>query len=296
MNRKSFQFAVALMWLALPLTALRYWMAWDQLPLRMASHFDANWRANGWIPRDTSFLFAIGLTAFTLVVFTVIAIVMRKANTADVVAWAMLGFFYLVIGFIFFIHGKVLDYNRTGQPIHAHLAMALIPGAVLILTAIYLGTQRGEVLPPAGMIGEEVHNSKFWAGFMVVMVALELLFVAQISSASARILLVLVSVILLAAAAQAWRGFRYLFTQSGIEISTLGFRLRSIPAGDIKQYTVAAWSPLRGYGIRGIGNRRAYVWGNKGVRIQTSQGEVFLGHDEPERIVHDLDRMRQFAH
>ena len=33
-----------------------------------------------------------------------------------------------------------------------------------------------------------------------------------------------------------------------------------------------------GYGIRGIGERRAYVWCNSGVRIMLSDGEVFLGH------------------
>jgi hypothetical protein len=69
----------------------------------------------------------------------------------------------------------------------------------------------------------------------------------------------------------------------------LGFRLRSIPRADIKEYAVESWNPLRGYGIRGIGNRRAYVWCNQGVRIQTNDGEVFLGHREPERIVRDLD-------
>ncbi len=46
---------------------------------------------------------------------------------------------------------------------------------------------------------------------------------------------------------------------------------------------------MGGYGIRGIGDRRAYVWGNRGVRIKTSEGEVFLGHSEPEKIVRDLD-------
>ena len=38
---------------------------------------------------------------------------------------------------------------------------------------------------------------------------------------------------------------------------------------------------MGGYGIRGIGERRAYVWGNTGVRIMLSDGEVFLGHHEP---------------
>jgi hypothetical protein len=48
---------------------------------------------------------------------------------------------------------------------------------------------------------------------------------------------------------------------------------------------------LRGYGIRGVGNSRAYVLGNKVVHIRTSNGDIFLGHSDPERIVHDLDRV-----
>ena len=295
MKSKSFQFAIALMWLALPLTALRYWTSWDQLPARMATHFDINGRANGWMSRETSLQFAIGLAFFTLVIFTVVAYVMHRSKTAGVVSWAMLGFFYLVTGFIYYANCQVLAYNLAGRPIQLNLAIALIPGAALIFTAIYLGAQRGQVLPAAGVIGEETHNSKFWAAFMIGIVVLELMFVSQIPNAPARISLLLVSVILLGACALAFSGFHYVFTHAGIEITTLGFRLRSIPADEITHYNVAAWNPLRGYGIRGIGDFRAYVWGNRGVRIETSHGAVFLGHDEPERIVHDLDVMRQSA-
>jgi len=41
MNRKLFPILTAMMWLALPLTAVRYWQVWDQLPERMATHFGA---------------------------------------------------------------------------------------------------------------------------------------------------------------------------------------------------------------------------------------------------------------
>jgi hypothetical protein len=67
--------------------------------------------------------------------------------------------------------------------------------------------------------------------------------------------------------------------------------LRSIPSGQIKSYEISCWNPLDGYGIRGIGDRRAYVWGNRGIRIKTAEGEVFLGHSRPEKVVHDLDLM-----
>jgi hypothetical protein len=91
----------------------------------------------------------------------------------------------------------------------------------------------------------------------------------------------------------AWSGFHYRFTSHGVEISTLGFRLRSIPLQSIKAYAVAPWNPLYGYGVRGTGERRAYVWGNTGVRIMLADGEVFLGHAEPEKIMNDLNAIRQ---
>ena len=91
----------------------------------------------------------------------------------------------------------------------------------------------------------------------------------------------------------AWDGFHYLFRRDGIEIRTLGFRLKSLPREQINNYAISRWGAICGYGIRGIGARRTYVWGNTGVRIELSDGEVFIGHREPERIIHDLDFVKQ---
>jgi len=99
--------------------------------------------------------------------------------------------------------------------------------------------------------------------------------------------------LLLVSGLSAWSGFHYVFTHGGLEITTLGFRLRSIPAEQIERYAIEPWSFFRGYGIRGVGNRRAYVWGNRGVQINTSQGIVYLGHSDPEKIVRDLDLIRR---
>ena len=73
------------------------------------------------------------------------------------------------------------------------------------------------------------------------------------------------------------------------------FRLRSIPKQAIVRYSIEPWALMRGYGIRGVGSTRAYVWGNKVVHITTTNGEVFLGHSDPERIIRDLDRVTGFV-
>jgi hypothetical protein len=86
-----------------------------------------------------------------------------------------------------------------------------------------------------------------------------------------------------------WSGFRYRFLRHGVEIFMLGFRLRSIPRNSIVNYAAESWSIARGYGIRGVGRSRAYTWGNKVVHIQTTNGDIYLGHEDPSRIVEDLN-------
>src|SRR5439155_25142398 len=127
----------------------------------------------------------------------------------------------------------------------------------------------------------------------VVLTVVELGVIAAIPLNGLRWVMALPAALLVGAAALAWSGFHYRFSGHGVEISTLGFRLRSIPLQDIKAYSVAPWNPMGGYGIRGIGERRAYVWGNAGVGLMLSDGEVFLGHREPEKIMNDLKLIRQ---
>lgn len=101
--------------------------------------------------------------------------------------------------------------------------------------------------------------------------------------------LILIGVLGILASAFAWIGFQYRFSSNGVEIRMLGLLLQSIPKESIVNYAIESWSLIRGYGIRGVGKTRAYVWCNKVVHIKTSTGDVFLGHNDPQRLVHDLD-------
>src|SRR5215472_19364586 len=92
--RRGFQFATALMWLALPLTALRYWQVWHQLPARLATHFAANGQPNGWMSREVALYFGLGLLALVLVIFTAIMYVALKQNNPPVFNAGLLVFFY----------------------------------------------------------------------------------------------------------------------------------------------------------------------------------------------------------
>ena len=138
---------------------------------------------------------------------------------------------------------------------------------------------------------EERHGSLAWGLVMLIPALGMLAFSARVPIAGIRLTLIVSAIILTGASAMAWSGFRYSFSASGLDIFTLGLRVRSIRAADIRSYIPDRWNVIGGYGIRGLGNRRAYVWGNRGVRIKTSDGEVFLGHSEPEKIVRDLDEI-----
>ena len=289
MNRKVFQAFTWLMWLALPITVFRFWTAWDRLPLRMASHFNFNGTPNGWMPREAAFFLALGVTALMLAVFTTISYVAHKTRVPDAFSWFLLGFFYLVIGFVYAGNSGVVQYNLDGQPMAIDFWIVLAPVAVIALSAVFLGVKRGNSLPTATVIAEETHGSLPWSLLFVALMLAQIAAATAITAPPVRLTSAILGVLFAVIALHVWTGFQYFFSTAGVEIRTLGFRLKSIPRNEITQYAVASWNPLRGYGIRGIGNRRAYVWCNSGVRIQTTEGEVFLGHREPERIVRDLE-------
>jgi hypothetical protein len=292
MNRKWWNAFIVGMWLGLPAVALRYWLVWDRLPRYIATHFDAANHPNGWMTPQGSLRFIELLMFFMLAVFTIIITRIRKP---DVAGWAVLGLFYVILGTLYLINDSVLDYNLHQRPINLSLGIVLLFAAIFTVATIILGTKRGTTLPTGTLLAEETHAGRAWTLVFMIPLGIELGVMAFVSNNGIRLAMALGAAILLVATAAAWSGFRYVFTNSGMEVRTLGFRLRSIPASQIREYAVAPWNPLGGYGIRGIGERRAYVWGNKGVRIKTTEGEVFLGHCEPQRIVHDLDVMKQFS-
>ena len=292
MDSKFYRTMTALLWLALPLTAFQFWRVWNELPARMASHFGAAGQPNGWMSRETLAIFFLVLLTFLLTTFTWALTRVRKP---DALAWSLLAMFYVVAGVLLSVNSAVLKYNLYGRPLNILPELVVVFIAAFVVTGVALGAKRGPVLPrqTAAADLEEVHASLLWALLFAALTAIELAVIAVIPLPGLRLVMALPALLLLGATALAWSGFHYHFTAHGVEISTLGFRLRSIPLQNIKAYAIAPWNPLGGYGVRGIGERRAYVWGNTGVRIMLSDGEVFLGHRDPERIMNDLNVIRQ---
>lgn len=300
MKRNWFITFAVLLWLAPLAVAYRYWQVWDQLPVRMASHFDAAGRANGWMTRETSLQFTLGFMTFMLAVFSAVLYAVAKKYPTAKLSWTLLGFFHLEIWMIAYMMNSIVDYNLHGSLITVAPFLVVTPIAVIVLVIVGLSEKRGEPLPAIvvahDLIAEEVHDGRRLSALLLIPLVIMAAIFFALPDGSGRVAMVLVAVVMVLAAGMAWDGFHYYFTRHGVEIRTLGFRVKSIPLIQIKSYEIGGWSPLRGYGIRGIGNHKAYVWGNKGVRVQMFDGEVFLGHSDPQRIVHDLDVIKNFQH
>jgi hypothetical protein len=139
------------------------------------------------------------------------------------------------------------------------------------------------------VLAEETHSGRSWSLIILLALIGPMIGVALVPSTAGRWAVALVGVIAIGTFAMSWSGFQYRFLRHGVEVWMLGFRLRSIPKQSIVSYSIEPWAFIRGYGIRGIGSTQAYVWCNQVVHIKTSNGEIFLGHNDPERIVCDLN-------
>ncbi len=139
------------------------------------------------------------------------------------------------------------------------------------------------------VLAEETHSGRAWSLIILLALIGPMIGVALVPSTAGRWAVALVGVIAIGTFAMSWSGFQYRFLRHGVEIRMLGFRLRLIPKQSIVSYSIEPWAFIRGYGIRGIGSSRAYVWCNQVVHVKTSNGEIFLGHSDPQRIVRDLD-------
>jgi hypothetical protein len=148
--------------------------------------------------------------------------------------------------------------------------------------------------PQSDVLAVETHNGRIWSAIILLLLIAPTLAII-VAPGAPRWPLILIGAVGLFAIAMAWSGFEYRFLRHGLEIRMLGFRLRSVPRSAIVSYAIEPWAFIRGYGIRGLGRTRAYVWCNKVVHIRTSNAEIYLGHPDPARIVRDLDQMMGLA-
>jgi hypothetical protein len=285
-----FKIAAGLLWLSLPIMALMFASVWHELPAHVATHFDLANQPNGWMSREETLVVLLAVAMIVLVPST--WILSRIANP-DTLAWALVALFYVIVGALIWAEQLLIDHNLFGKPVNVAPIMLVTILSAIAIVVLALRTGRGQQLLSAPVLAKETHASLFWALVCGAPVIFMIAVAAAAPVPALRLAMGLAALIGLWAASMAAFGFQYVFSSAGVDVRTLGFRLRSIPASDIRSYAEDAWPLIGGRGIRGLGNRRAYVWCNRGVRIQTNRGEVFLGHSEPKKIIRDLDRVVQ---
>jgi len=125
MNRDWYKTLVLLMWLALPASAWNYWRVWDQLPNRMAIHFDANWQPNGYTSREGALELGLGIMAVMLVLFTLTTLIIHAMKPSA--AWPALLVSYVVLGFCWYGNYSMVKFNLNARPAHSELVGQIIP-------------------------------------------------------------------------------------------------------------------------------------------------------------------------
>jgi hypothetical protein len=125
MNRTWYKPLVLLMWLALPTSAWEYRRVWDQLPTRMAVHFDANWQPNGYTSREGALTLGLGILAFMLLIFTLAALIVYALKPSA--AWPILALSYVVLGICWYANHSIVNFNLARQPAHSELVGPISP-------------------------------------------------------------------------------------------------------------------------------------------------------------------------
>lgn len=121
-------FLILLMWLALPLSWMEYRQNWDQLPARMAVHFDANWHPNGFTSREGALELGLGIMAVMLLIFTVSSFAVRALKPQA--GWPALLIAYVAIGFVWYGNHSIVRFNLNSQSAHVAVRGSLLSVSV----------------------------------------------------------------------------------------------------------------------------------------------------------------------
>jgi Protein of unknown function (DUF1648) len=129
MDRTWFKAGVLLMWLALPISAWEYRSVWEQLPARMAVHFDANWRPNGYTSRQGALELGLGIMAVMLVMFTLSTLIIQGLKPSA--AWPALLIAYVVVAFCWYGNHSIVKFNLNAQKGSSESSQLSVPSSRL---------------------------------------------------------------------------------------------------------------------------------------------------------------------
>jgi hypothetical protein len=298
MNSRTWRIAMVGPWLGLAAILFDIWRAYDQLPAVIASHFNFAGYPNGWAPKQQLFSVIAPIALGTVCLFTFL---LSRFPQVSGLGWLLMITEYWSAGLLLGLTHATLRVG-LGQAKTLQFPIggwSLLMGLALVVGEFSrLGTLRKNAHAEQGtLIAEETHGSAVMASIMAALAVVTIVMASLLQAAGpARVAVFLVSVILLGCAIWAFTGFIYRVTSAGLEIRMLGVPLRFIRASDIDSYRAEECNPLTdfgGWGIRGIGAMRAYIWGgHRCVHLHTLAGdEIYLGMADPDRLVAALQTM-----
>ena len=105
------------MWLFKLTAAWTYWHVWEQLPARMAVHFDANWQPNGFTSKEASVELGLGIMAVMLVLITVTTLIIDTLKPSAF--WPALVISYVVLAVCWYANYSIVKFNLQAQQVHS---------------------------------------------------------------------------------------------------------------------------------------------------------------------------------
>jgi uncharacterized protein DUF1648 len=292
---------IALLLPGLAVAALVARFAWiaGELPARVAIHFDAEGRPNGWMGRAP---FGLSMTTLLLAELGVSAWALGRLGHRrfDALIAGLLSLFIVAETAVFW---EVLEMNRGGStPRWGRVIVAAAVAALVPPLAAFLAghdPRLSRASPPSGeaplAVERHVSRARFWINLPFCLGLVIGWF--AVPGRIGRGVVLLLAAITGYFMALIWTGFRYRFLRSGVDVRGLRRSLQFVPAAEIRSWDVRPIDPLRqfgGWGIRGGGATRAYVWGGRrALRLETSRGEIWLGHDDPDRLAACLERLKR---
>jgi hypothetical protein len=108
-TKDPFVIGLSALWLTVPATVVNFWRAWDRLPVRLATHFDAEWRPNGWSSREDAMIFVLNVIVAVLVLITAGCLATRRWKPSG--AWPLLIISYPVVAFIVWMLNSIVGRN-----------------------------------------------------------------------------------------------------------------------------------------------------------------------------------------
>jgi len=286
------RFAQAIYAAGAAMFAFGYVAAWPRLPAQIPSHVGGDGVVDAWLGRGTYFVVALVAIAVTGLCW---GRVRRSADgDATDLGWLLVALSEMGLLAALPIHGA------TGEA----RWLTVVTGCAIVMAAAVITLVVASIAAGAGTFRRarmvsfavEIHRSSRRAAWNLLFLAGPAIAFAATPNLGVRLVAAAGFGLGVWAIALLGRGFQYRFGSAGVEVTALGGRVLFVPRDEIIGCEARSVDPLRtfgGWGIRGTGTQRAFILGgHDGVSITTRQGEVFLGHPDPARLLRHLERVR----